>query len=101
MRTVSIQENYMKPILINGLIVKEDFKEINENKLYKLISVTVQQFDNEDYMIREIQHTIEGDKYELLMSESPDFAAGKPKNEYREIDLWYVIDLIREENKTV
>lgn len=101
MRYINIPINYVKPVPINGVITKEEFEEIIENKVYKTIIVSIQQYDSDDYLVRTVKQTIDGDKYELLMSESPEFAEGKPENEYREIDLWYIIDKIREEQTTL
>lgn len=101
MRIVTIPVTYVKPVPINGVITKEEFEEIFENKVYKTIIVSIKQYDSDDYLVRNIKQTIDGDKYDLLMSESPEFAEGKPENEYREVDLWHIIDLIREEQKSL
>ncbi|MEF2243968.1 hypothetical protein V1L65_03380 [Paenibacillus sp. IITD108] len=51
--------------------------------------------DEQDEVIRSEQVAISGTMYELLMSENPSFAPNKPQNEYREVDIWYIVDLIR------
>lgn len=65
-----------------------------ENKDNKYVSVVVNYLDENNIVIGEKRFDITGDHYDLLMSESPDFAPGKPLNEYREVDLFYIIDLI-------
>ena len=101
MRAVSIEAEYMKPQLIEGLITNEEVLTEIKNRTLKYIEVEIAQYDSDLYEVAKQRYTIDGDKYELLMSESPDFAPGKPKNDYREDDLFYIIDLIREERKAL
>lgn len=35
---------------------------------------------------------IQGTYYDALMSEFPEFSPTKPAHEYREVDLWFIID---------
>lgn len=72
----------------------EEFIEIRENKLSRQIDVLIAYKDDDGDIIKQEQKTINGTFYELLMSEYPNFALNKPLNEYREQDLWYVIDLM-------
>ncbi|WP_331697658.1 hypothetical protein [Paenibacillus sp. IITD108] len=61
----------------------------------KTIEVLIHLKDEQDEVIRSEQVAISGTMYELLMSENPSFAPNKPQNEYREVDIWYIVDLIR------
>ncbi len=70
--------------------------EINENKVINQISVCYGLYDDQESLIDQRHCIIQGEFYELIMSESPDFAPGKPANEYREADLWHVIDLVKQ-----
>ncbi|MER2057309.1 MAG: hypothetical protein ABTA16_00715 [Niallia sp.] len=101
MRIVSIEAEYMKPQLVKGFITKEDVLTENKDSILKFIEVSIGQFDADQYKVAEDKYTIDGEKYELLMSESPDFAPGKPKDDYRKEDLYYIIDLIRAERKAL
>jgi hypothetical protein len=74
--------------------VKEELSEIYENKTNQVINVTISYFDANGDDIDFKQLAIEGDDYYLLMSANPTFAPEKPENEYREVDLWYIIDQI-------
>lgn len=75
-------------------VAYEVIQVIHENKIMKTISLEIEYFDDEMMPIFKEQKLIEGDFYHKLMSESPEFAPGKPENEYRELDLWYIIDQI-------
>ena len=73
---------------------------IYENKEIQVINVYLRYLDAENSIISEVRRVdIEKENYELLMSERPSFAPGKPANEYRECDLFYFVDLIRTANK--
>lgn len=75
-------------------IVRQQIVMINENKNNKIIEVVVESYDIEGHLADSQFIKISSDMYDLLMSESPDFAPGKPIDEYRESDLWYIIDMI-------
>lgn len=84
--------------IVNDVSVSyEDFIEIYETKLLKKIDVRIGYFDKDNNLLDGVNTAITEGYYDLLMSESPDFAPGKPLNEYRETDLWHVIDLISKE----
>lgn len=76
----------------------EEILSINENKQMRFINVVVgYKVDEVSDFIQNVNdiYEIVGDNYDLLMSENPEFAEGKPQNEYREADVWHIIDLIR------
>ncbi len=75
-------------------INNERFLTIYENKEYEIINVTVGYYHDDDLISKEMLE-ISGGYYEMLMSPFPAFAPGKAKNEYREEDLWYIVELIR------
>ena len=100
MREVQIPIEYIKPVLTNGRIVKEDIIERNDKRLYKTLSVKVQQFDVDNNMVRELDYIINGEKYDLLMSNSSIFQSGKPIEDFRLNDIWPIIDLIRSESES-
>jgi hypothetical protein len=75
--------------------VSEEIQSIEESKLDQYVSVGLVYKDAGGNTIGNKVEYINGDDYLLLMSESPAFAPGKPANEYREQDLFYVIDMIR------
>lgn len=75
-------------------IASERIIQINEDKISMQIVATYGLYDVQDMLIEQRSCVIQGEHYVLIMAKSPDFAPGKPANEYRESDLWYVIDLI-------
>ena len=94
MRTAQRTVEVSKTIPVKVTIVKEDIKSISENKAMKQIDVVVAAYDENNNLIQENLVIIVADKYDLLMSANPNFAPNKPENEYRENDLWYIIDLL-------
>ncbi|OCT12636.1 hypothetical protein A8709_33030 [Paenibacillus pectinilyticus] len=82
---------------VNEFAVTEEMSRINETKILKNVEVTITYKDQSGFILKNEQFLISGDNYDLLMTENPDFAPGKPANEYREADLWHVIDLLRNE----
>lgn len=88
--------------VVKSLTVKvpaetEHLISISEYKESHTVVAVVQYRDSSGADIGQRKWYITGDHYTLLTSESPDFAPGKPANEYREIDLWYIIDKLEEE----
>jgi len=75
-------------------ITQEVIDSIYEVKNLESITVTVSLINSVGDKVKSESHEIVGDNYRLLMSDSPNFAPNKPENEYREVDLWHVIDLI-------
>jgi len=73
----------------------EEIKTTLEDKQNKSIQVVIVYRDTTGKQIGDEMIMLEGEEYGLLMSANPDFAPEKPKNEYREADLWYVLDTIR------
>lgn len=88
-----------KPITVNEQQVVEVektatriyFHSINENKDNRYLETRFSYMDDNDQIIKSQSIILPDDKYDLLMSESPEFALGKPANEYREVDLYYVM----------
>ncbi|MDF2791150.1 MAG: CampHawk [Neobacillus sp.] len=86
----------IKQVVENTILATEEsILIINENKGQKYIYVETAYIDQNGDQISTTNNKITGDLYDLLMSQSPDFAPNKPLNEYREVDLWYIIDQIR------
>lgn len=95
MRTTN--RTFVQPITRKEELVatSEEIFTINEHKGARTIEVSVAFKAADGSVLGYEHHHISGAHYDSLMSEAPVYAPGKPKNEYREIDLWYVIDLIR------
>lgn len=78
------------------LVFTEAHKEIIhtkfDNYVNRTVDVTVGYYNSDYKLIATKAFFINGQLYDKLMSESPDFAPGKPLNEYREQDLWFIID---------
>lgn len=84
-----------KTIDASVIITKEDFLAITEDKVSRIISLDIGLYDQEGVLVTTEFLKVVGDHYDVLMSESPPFAPGKPANEYREVDLWYIVDQVR------
>ncbi|MEK4328907.1 hypothetical protein MKX70_24010 [Paenibacillus sp. FSL R7-0312] len=91
-RYVTLTESVKKQVEVST----EEFYVINENKGSRIVDVTIALKSADGTVLTHEYYQVRGQHYDLLMSESPDFAPGKPPNEYREADLWHIIDLIRE-----
>lgn len=90
MRVINIKET----VTVSKIVEQESIIKISENKLKRTIDVTLHVKCEGDYEFDD-SYLIDGEYYNMLMSESPTFARNKPANEYREQDLLYIIDLIR------
>lgn len=90
-RTVDIKGE----VLESKTATKEQIITIQENKEDEAIFLEVALFCDNGNKLKVETFNIINENYDLLMSESPNFAIGKPKNEYRESDLYYFVDLIR------
>ncbi|WP_220387728.1 hypothetical protein, partial [Sporomusa ovata] len=89
--TVNVTKTVQEPVTI----VKEDIVYIVESKDSNHIHVKLNLIGENGNIVQCEEYGIDGDNYVLLMSANPSFAPSKPENEYREEDIWYVIDLIR------
>ncbi|CDN41180.1 hypothetical protein [Paenibacillus sp. P22] len=83
--------------IVQKTVISEDVQSIYEHQTERFVNVTTALRDTEGAIVSTRVHAITGVFYDLLMSQSPDFAPGKPANEYREADIWHVIDLITAE----
>jgi hypothetical protein len=91
-REVNYQVTCDKIVATTVDAVSERIANIYEDKLSKNITVTVQSLDIEGAVVKEEQKHIVADAYNMLMAANPDFAPGKPANEYRESDIFYILD---------
>ena len=99
MRTINQKITVQEINLVEKTATNEAFVTIFEDKENRQIAVTVSQDDAEGNSLNKKNYFIKEEKYDLLMSANPDFAPNKLENEYREEDIWYVIDLIRMEQE--
>jgi hypothetical protein len=95
MRTVNKSISITKLVATEETITSEELSVINEDKSTKIITAIIKQYNANSCQINEVVTIVSGNNYDLLMSANPSWAAGKPANEYRETDLWYIIDLVR------
>lgn len=72
----------------------EEIVSIHESKDSQQISIKINYLDSNNVSIGEDYVYVGGNDYTLLMSANPTFAIQKPANEYREIDLWFMLDYI-------
>lgn len=78
----------------------ETIATINENKNSKSVVVSTEYRDENGIVLGTESVVITGGDYELLMQANPSYAPQKQINEYRESDLWHIIDLIRSRNNS-
>ena len=98
MRTINKEIIISKQVVencITDIAIAEELVVISEDKPNQTVFVQVSYKNSAGDELSRENYTITGSSYALLMAENPDFAPGKPANEYREADLWYVIDLMR------
>lgn len=95
MREVSKTVNVSKTVQEAIVVTREEIISILDDKTNKHIHVKINLVDASSNTVLIEEYGIDGDKHSLLMSANPSFAPNKPENEYREEDLWYIIDLIR------
>lgn len=80
---------------VNTVAVKEAIISVCEYRQAGFIGVTVAKYGINNDNVANENYVIKGDNYEILMSANPSFAPQKPADEYRDDDLWYIIDKIR------
>jgi hypothetical protein len=95
MRTINKEITKMQETSCTVIASTENIVSISENKNIRVVYVVTEYKDSDGNSIGQENTTIAGDDYTLLMQERPSYASQKPLNEYRESDLWYIIDLIR------
>ena len=83
--------------LVNTVAVKEEIVSICEYRQDGSIGVSIAKYDDSNNNIANEHYAIRGDNYKILISANPRFAPQKPADTYREDDLWYIIDKIRNE----
>lgn len=81
--------------LVDTVAVKEEIISICEYRQGGFIGVSVAKYDINNNNIANENYAITGDNYKILMSANPSFAPQKPADEYRDEDLWHIIDKIR------
>lgn len=95
MRTTNKEFDVTETTTVTRPASYEQIQRIVEDKWNKNVSVETAYFDEADNLLSSDNIVISGENYNLLMSANPSFAPEKPANEYREVDLWYIIDLVR------
>ncbi|GKU81191.1 hypothetical protein [Niallia sp. NCCP-28] len=94
MRTVDVQVTLNKPVLVH--FTKEELKVKMIDYDNKRVTV-ITRYLNDEGETSEDQSTIfEDEEYELLMSQSEEFPLGKPLNDCREEDVFYMLDKKRD-----
>lgn len=96
MRAVRKMFEKIKKVTYYEEAITEEIYLIEENKLNNTVVVRTVFKGIYGEVLSEMTYWITGDNYDKLMADSPEFAPGKPENEYREVDLWYIIDKITE-----
>ncbi|MFV0976972.1 hypothetical protein RCJ96_25830 [Bacillus sp. BSL6] len=94
-RDIYLEIPRVKEIHIIERAIKEELAIITENKLSKHVEVMIEYKNENNEIVKREQNIIKDNHYELLISNSPVFAPGKPEGGFRESDIWYIIDLIR------
>lgn len=98
MRLVTKIIKQSKVVEVEEMVFSEEFTAITDMKNVRTVRARSEYKNSSGEVIGTEEYEISGTWYDLLMSESPEFAPGKPANEYRETDLWHIIELIHTEN---
>lgn len=85
-----------REIVVLAQQTHEDIISTSHDKMSKRLAFTVNLYREDGSLINPESYLIEGEDYNYLMSVDPAFTEGKPENDYREVDLWCMVDKIRE-----
>lgn len=99
MRKVGIEIERKITTTVRDIAVKEDFQYINHYKSNSYAEISTVFFNDKDEPIQHNYYEITGELYELLMSDSDMFPPGKIKGEFRDEDLWCIVDKIRDDER--
>lgn len=86
---------YQKLEKITEIATNEDFGAWHVYPNQKKVIVEDHLYNSAGDLIKVSDITIDGGNYDLLMSENPSFAPNKPADEFRQSDIKYIIDQIR------
>lgn len=95
-REIGVSINRYKNILVEEKAVKEEIANVNHNKVDNQITIQTRFFNSLNELIKEDTTFVEGEYYDLLMSNSEVFEKNKTLDSFRDSDLWYVVDQIRD-----
>lgn len=93
-RTVGKTITVNKYIMVDELITQEKIIEIHEWPDSKKINVLIGSINSEGIVVKTEEIDITNNDYDLLFSEKE--VSSEEKTSYREVDLWKVIDKLRE-----
>lgn len=97
MRVINESISLQQILVVERTAVSEEIVSIYEHQIDRFVNVTTTLRDAEGAIIQSRVHEIKGPFYDMLMAASSQDGPGKPENEYREFDLWRVIELIKSE----
>lgn len=86
----------IREIVVIANQTHEDIVSTSHDKISKKLSLTVHLYREDQSFINGESYVIEGGDYAFLMSDDPAFAEGKMADDYREVDLWCMVDKLRE-----
>ncbi|WCS68740.1 hypothetical protein Goe19_00990 [Bacillus phage vB_BsuM-Goe19] len=75
--------------------VNEKINNIIDNRDRNTVDVSVSYLDADNKVLSKESYSIFNENFDFLMSQHSVFGEGKPKDAYRESDLWYVVDILR------
>lgn len=90
--------NLSKTIIEQRIANRREVIIKTNNRDSGIYEVTINYYDSQGF-IASVFITIFGEYYDLLMSQSPEFAPGKPENECRDEDIFYVLDKMESEQQ--
>ena len=85
-----------REIVVMAQQTHEDIVSTSHDKISQRLQLTVHLYREDNSLINPESYVIEGEDYTFLMSVDPSFAEGKPEGDYREVDLWCMVDKLRE-----
>ncbi|WP_419885176.1 hypothetical protein [Paenibacillus sp. B-A-8] len=95
MRGINQEITVTKESTITYTATSERIVGINENKNSQVVYVQIELSSSDGTVLKEESLVITDADYDLLMQGNPSYAPQKPVNEYRESDIWHIVDLVR------
>ena len=90
-----MREN-IREIVVIAHQTHEEIVSTSHDKITKKLELTVHLYREDGSFINGESYVIQGDDYTFLLSADPAFTEGKMENDYREVDLWCMVDKLRE-----
>lgn len=98
---INVQYPYFESIEKVKVAVSREIIEYHLSSEDKFVLAVLNYYTDNGEIIDKKSYQVTGTYYDLLMSDSPSFAPGKPSNDFRRDDLGYIIDKIDADQQTI